>query len=127
MPGFERILDPISRDYVSDGRGGNEKTRSARTRVFHRLQAQYARWWGDVEHGSRLYEFQRANDSADTVRALKAAVEAALQPLVEAQFIADLVVEIQRDQVGREFVYTTMRDVQTGEEIDATDLVRFKG
>ncbi len=125
MPGRDRILDPISRDYVADGKGGYQKTTTLRTAIHHQLLDELGNWVGDPEAGSTLHEFGRAkNSEAQALRAAEA-VRVALQRFVDQGLAKDLDVTVERSVEGRWVIRSSITDIQHNETIDLSDLLSF--
>jgi phage gp46-like protein len=123
MAGRDRKLDPGTGDYVADGRGGYETTTTAETALYHQIQGELGRWWGDAAAGSRLYELDRAKSHARITRtALEDRLREALAPLFEAGRITEVSVQASRDRDRASFE-VTCRDGQRGELLDLTDLL----
>ena len=49
MPGLDRKINPLTRDYIDDGAGSTETTRNASTAIWHQFNTVKDRWWGDAE------------------------------------------------------------------------------
>ena len=114
MSGYDRRFDPVTRDYVEDGRGGFELTRTAETACYHQLLGDLNAWAGDAGAGSRLHLIPRKAGERTAIAA-KDAVEAALRVLVEAGAITGVEVTVTRDQFGRLSLSGSAQDVQSGE------------
>ena len=93
MAGVDRILDPLTRDYVLVAADGSwSTTRSARTSVYHSILAYRGRWVDDAEFGSRLNELSRAKNTIRMRAVIADMITEALQMLIEAG-------RISRDQL----------------------------
>ncbi|MFH0901901.1 MAG: phage GP46 family protein [Pseudomonadota bacterium] len=125
MPGCNRRLDPLTRDYVSDGFGGYEKTRTLEVPCYHQLSTHREKWWGDAEAGCDLWKLQREGNSDVNARRAVEMVKLALKPFVDAGLAADLEVTSEHDQLGRMVVRSSMTDVQSGQTLDLSPLVAF--
>lgn len=115
MAGKDRILDPETGDYVSDGKGGLQTTTDLRTAVWHQVAGKRTKWVGDPDAGSDLYTFERVGNSEDTAIAAKDAMARCLQPFIESGRGADLVVDTDRAPLGRLTVVASMKDVSHGQ------------
>lgn len=119
----ERIIDPGTRDFVSDGDGGYTYTTDARTAVYLAIQGERGRWWGDAQAGSRLWELDQAKSLArSTDEEISDIVLEALQYLVDANRISDIEIITERDG-QRGLFEVTMRDTSNGTQIRLTELL----
>jgi phage gp46-like protein len=125
MPGLDRLLDPVTRDYVPDGRGSTQKTATAQTKLHHALLGDAEKWSLDADSGSTLWQFKRSNASEEVLGQVRAAQEAALRPLMRDQIIDQLEVEGVRDTTHRFLIESEARDVQTGEQLNLSPLMPF--
>lgn len=108
-------------DYIDDGAGAFELTRSAQPSLRHQVLDQLGAWAGDPEAGRELVPLNQrfnteaeANNEADTVRT-------ALRPLILEGVIRDLQITTDRDQFGRWQISVSCEDAQSGERL-ALDL-----
>ena len=124
MP-YERIIDPVTHDYVPNGKGGYLKTRTASTAVYHQILDELDRWWGDSEAGSKLYLLARENAGEANLRKAAEYMKAALDPFVKAGRIAELEINVKRDARNRFVLEGGYRDVQSGEQIDLGSVLPF--
>lgn len=116
-------IDPITRDFVRDGRGGWEHTETADTAVLHQLEIHYGTWWGDDAIGSRLHD--RALFASDPGPGVAAETTRALGLLVDEQLIGDVQVTAKEVKAGRVDGRTSYRLVETGQLVQlALPLVR---
>jgi len=126
MAGVDRIIDPLTRDYVLVSATGDwETTRSARTSVYHAILAHRGKWAADSNFGSRLYELARAKNTFRMRAVIADMITEALQPLINDGSVSEPVVIVERE-VGRIVVEATVTDLQTDEEIDLTSLLPFQ-
>jgi phage gp46-like protein len=124
--GKTRVLDPITRDYVLDeDRGAVQVVRDARTAIYHQIQTKLGQWWGDPDAGSRMFELERAKSLLRTPIVIQDIFSEALQPLVDDGRITDPEFETER-RIDRITTSVTTTDVQTGEELELTDLLPFQ-
>lgn len=126
MAGTDRVIDPVTRDYVEDGAGGWEETRNASTAVYFQVQIEKGNWAGRPGAGSRFHQLARAKSSQRTVAVLSDMAREAMQPLVDAGLISEPTIVVERD-VNRIASETTVVDQQTGEELDLGSLLPFTG
>lgn len=110
----DRELDPITHDYVADGKGGRRTVTTAATQVQHQVLGEIDRWWGDPEAGSRVHEFERSGAGAADEQAIGDAIRGALERLERAGRIRNLVVTTTRSG-SRIDARAEMVDVSTGE------------
>lgn len=110
-------IDPVTRDFVADGAGGWETSDDSRGAVLCQLETRYQAWAGDPTAGSRIAEMMESGDPLEE-RALLDEVRRALQVLVDAGVISELVVNGDRDEAGRLAVLIYYRDSTTGSPVD---------
>ena len=122
MAGFNRRIDPRSRDYVSDGKGGTLKDRDARTPLYLAIKIQKGLWPLGPEDGSTFHELRRTVSDLTTVRVVVDKTINAVQPLVDAGRVEPPVIRTERilDRINEEVCIV---DIQTGEELELTDLL----
>jgi phage gp46-like protein len=118
MPGFDRKIDPISGDYVDAPGGEYAETASIQPQIYHQLNTQRARWWGDFEAGCDLYLVKQRGLSQGTVVFAKDTTKTALQGFVEAGQARDLSVEAVGSELGRLSVEIAITDTSTGERLE---------
>lgn len=126
MAGFDRILDPISKDYLVDTSNNSwQKTRTARTAIHHAILGYRGKWCGDSEYGSRLYELLQGKSTLRTPKVLEDIITEALQRLIDAGRISapEIITERTLDRTAIEVVVT---DLHSGEELDITNLLPFR-
>jgi hypothetical protein len=117
MGGLSRTIDPVTRDYVDDGLGGDVETRTLATDAGIALRMHLGGWWGQPDNGSLIYASEQAVASPDEVRNVVDAVKRALQRFVDDKRASDLAVSSSVDQYGRAAITASMRDLQTGSEL----------
>ena len=123
MPGRDMTIDPLTRDYVSDGAGGYKRTTGAETSVYRQLMDDLGKWVGHSETGSRLFELARAKSlEGRAVRDVQNIIERALQPLVASGRIGPPEFHGERD-VTRVLTSTTIRDLTLGQSIVLADIL----
>lgn len=123
MSGYDRVIDPVTKDYVSDGKGGYTKTSTCQTAAYHQVQDHFAEWAGDHTAGCRAHAIKRKANGATMLR-LKDAFHDALQVLVDNGRARDLIVKLDVDQYGRRVVSTQLTDAQAG-PLDISNLLPF--
>lgn len=114
---FDRKFDPITQDFVRDGKGGFVRTETAETSMFNMMVAKRGKWWGDPELGTLedgLRELQ-GNPVPDSEQAFKRG----LGRLEQMGRITDITVKATEDAPGRIFVQTDCRDTSTGLPVTA--------
>lgn len=123
MPGRDRVIDPLTGDYVSDGRGGYKTTNNLSTAIWHQLQGKKGKWVGDPDKGSLIFTLEREPNSQGAALLAGDFTRAALQIFVDAGQARDLQVVTQRDaQKNRISLASSIVDTSHG-EIDITDLI----
>jgi hypothetical protein len=123
MPGLDRRIDPITGDYVHDGDGATETTRSALPQVYHQLRLGKRTWFGDPDAGIDRARYERRANSRRTELAYDDALKEALAPLVAEGSISRPQTRHQRESGGRLVHEATATDLQTGDQLDLTRLV----
>ena len=122
MPGYDRRIDPITRDYVDDGAGGCEETQSLETAVVHQILTEYGGDPGDGYAGSKVHLLARGLNGVPARAGARNAVAVALQPLVSAGLARDLRINIE--QAGtRLLVETSITDANAGADVEDLGVV----
>ncbi len=122
MAGFDRVIDPISRDYVSDSSGGRQKTRDASTAIYHQIITKLGKWVGDPTAGSRFFTLGRAKNPISTPQTIRDISIEALTPLVEDERITEPEFEQERT-LDRVLTAINVRDIQSGETLELLNLL----
>ena len=122
MAGFDRVIDPVSRDYVSDGKGGRKKTRDASTAIYHQFITQLGRWIGGPDKGSDFFKLDRAKNPLSKPMEIQDIAVAALAPLVEEERITEAVFEQDRS-IDRVLTKINVTDIQSGEKLELLNLL----
>lgn len=122
MAGYDRRIDPITRDYVDDGAGTFETTRTAETAIYHQVRTPLGSWWGDPEAGSRLHELEQAKNPVTSPIVIDDMLSGALARLVDEGRISEPEILVERD-VDEVVAAVTVRDLWSGETLDLTNLV----
>lgn len=115
MP-FDRKFDPVTQDFVRDGRGGYERTATAETSVLNQLLAHRGECWHDPELGSDLHDLEALQ--ADPAALAGASARTALERLERLGRITAIEVEASEPAVGRVRVDTKCRDTSTSQVVD---------
>jgi phage gp46-like protein len=110
---FDRKFDPLTGDFVSDGKGGYERTQTAETSVMNQLLARAGECWQDPELGSELHDLAAIQHNPGPLAAQKARVS--LERLERLGRIADIVIVGSEPAVGRVRLDTTFRDTSTNQ------------
>jgi phage gp46-like protein len=123
MP-FDRRFDPVTEDFVSDGRGGYERTTTAETSIYNQLKAHRGECWQDDELGSRLHDL----DAMQADPALLAAEDAriSLERLEADGRITAIEVSGSEPRPGVVRVDTKCRDTSTTQLV-ATHVTAKRG
>lgn len=121
MPGFDRSIDPATGDYVDDGVGGTEWTRTAAPALFHQIRTPLGSWWADGEAGSRFFELDRSPSSLRTVPVVVDIVRELSAPLVDDGRISEPVTTAER-VLDRVLFESVASDLATNEELDLAAL-----
>lgn len=119
MPGEDRVIDPMTRDYVDDGQGSWEKTTTVATALYLQLTSELNAWAGDPEAGSELHLIAK-DGKGDRVGLKKAEdfVRRAFRSFLDEGRIADLKVSVDTNQLGRLVLVMSCRDVQQGTGVE---------
>jgi hypothetical protein len=120
--GRDRIIDPVTGDYVSNGKGSWATTTSAMTKCYHVLKTARNTWVGRPARGADFRELERKDTDAELAR-FETMVAKALQPLVDDGVIANLKTERGRDQAGRPVVNWIATDVQSGAPLAGAEVL----
>lgn len=123
MSGYDRRIDPVTRDYVDDDAGGFETASAAESACYHQILGELNAWAGDPEAGSLLHTVERKQNER-TALAAKDAVESCLRPLIDGGLISDVVVRLDYDQRGQRVIRSYALDAE-GAQIDLGDVVPF--
>lgn len=118
MPGLDRKIDPLTRDYVDAGHGEYVETQSIQPALYHQFRTERGRWWGDPDAGSDLYLVARRNLDTGAVVFGKNALRAAAQPFVDDGQARDLVIDGAGDERGRLVLFVSLTDTTTGEALE---------
>lgn len=124
MAGYDRRINPITKDYVDNGRGGFETTRTLETAVYHQLQGHLNKWVGDPAAGCAAFGVVRKG-ARSVLHQLQDVYTAALLPFVKSGRGADLVVAIDRTQTGALAIRSSMRDIQGRGTLNIDPLLPF--
>jgi hypothetical protein len=115
MP-FDRKFDPVTQDFVSDGRGGYERTQTAETSVMNQLTAIRGAWWGDAELGT--FEDGLRELQANPPQLAEQALRRGLGRLEALGRITAVEVRATEPVAGRVRADTKFRDTSTGQKVD---------
>ena len=125
MAGRDRVINPITRDYVRDEATGTSKTtRNASTSIYHQAATRLGQWWGDPKAGSLLYQLERAKSLLRTPVIIRDIFSQFLQPLIDKGAITPPSFESLR-RVDRIDTEATVLDLQSGEELKLSDLLPY--
>lgn len=126
MAGRSRVIDPLTRDYVVDGKGGRKTTRTVQTSLYHAFQGRRGRWPGDDNHGSDIWRLVRERLTADSPARAENAMRVAAQPFLDEGLLRSFEARAEREPItGRLLIETAAVDAQTG-PIDISDIVPFE-
>lgn len=122
MAGLDRLIDSATGDYLDDGAGGTKTTRSAITKLHHQLKTPLGSWFGDPLAGSRLHELERSKNSVRSPRVIEDMVRECCLPLQEESAIGEVTFRAERGIDAVEWE-ANAKDLQTGEDLDLSDLL----
>jgi phage gp46-like protein len=124
MPGRDRVIDPLSKDYKADANGLREMTRTARTAIYHQLLGKKGQWMGDPDAGSEFHLLSRAKNPTTSPRVIRDIMTRALQGLIDEGRITVPTYEQERT-IDRVTTSLVTIDQQSGETLDLVDLLPF--
>lgn len=110
-------FDPVTRDLILDGKGSFVFTDTAETMVMHQVWCHFGEWWGDPNLGSKLWDLRNFQQSP----ALQIADEwnRTLNVIVARSRISNVAISVDNPTPGRVVGQASMRDVGTGQTINA--------
>lgn len=118
MPSLDFKIDPTTGDLVDSSDGWFVEVDSSETAVYMQLFHRFNEWWGDPDAGSRLHLAHEQGDGITGQAFLVTELERALQPLIDAGYIADVTTKATRTQVGRVVVELGYRDMKSGQAVE---------
>jgi Mu-like prophage protein gp46 len=127
MPGRSRKIDPVTRDYVANGKGGRTTTTTIETSIYHAFTGRRGTWPGDADHGSDVWRLAKDRLTDDIASKAENALAVAAQPFLDEGLARSFDVRAERDPAnGRLLIETIIVDAQAG-PIDVSDLTPFRG
>ena len=114
MP-LDRKFDPVTQDFIRDGRGGFEKTATAETSVMNQLLAHRGECWHDPELGSDLHDLEALQPDPAVLAEQEA--RRALERLERSGRIANVEAVGTEPAPGRVDVQTKFRDTSTSQVV----------
>lgn len=124
MAGRNRRIDPLTKDYVADGSGSYTYDDDPRTVIYGQVMTRKGQWWGNPEAGSRLWELARAKShSVRAPQTVRDVWSELLRPLVERGRIEEGPEVSATRTIDRIDLTVTVRDPQTGDPVELTDLL----
>lgn len=114
MPGLDRVLSPLTGDYVSAPGGEFAETLTISTALFHQMKTERNRWSLDPAAGSDLHLAKHYGAGVGGKVFTENAIREAAKPLVDEGLAADVEVEIAADARGRIVAVASITDVQHG-------------
>ena len=121
MAGLDRVIDPITKDYVETATGNFEYTSTAQTAIYHQLNTWLGEWIGDPDAGLDRSAIPRKNNQASLDR-YRDAILQALRLLEVAGRVTNSQVSVTRNpsNINRADVDAVTTDIQNGNQIDVT-------
>lgn len=126
ISGLDRLIDPVTRDYVRTANGEWVETQDSRTIMLISLSVELGASPFDPEHGTSVAAAVRSG-SLTSPEFLQAETVRVGADVAAEGVLSDLVVTVRdrdgnelRDQSGRLIVKTQWRDLGSGSPIDAT-------
>jgi hypothetical protein len=105
--------DPITGDYIKDGKGGFVKTFTAENLVRNQTKAHFAACWHDPDLGSRLYDLEPFKTSPGPL--VEAELRRTLARVEATGRIANVTARAQQTRAGRVDAVTSFVDTSTGQ------------
>lgn len=93
MAGRDRIIDPVTKDYVKNSAGGYKTTRTIGTKAYHQLMGHRGQDWSDEDAGSDLHEAKHHGAGAEGVAFVEDAIKVGLSRLIREGLAHSLKVE----------------------------------
>lgn len=121
MPGLDHALDPITGDWMPDGKGGFLTTEGNESAVHHALSDKRG-WPGDEKAGSKVRDLAKMTAPQAAAEAPNL-IRGALQPLIDDGLLRDVIITVERDR-SRVFIRTEIIDA-AGARVDVTHLTPF--
>lgn len=117
MP-FDRLLDPVTHDYIDDGAGGTETTTTVATSMMSQFFITLNAWCLRGEAGNDLAKLLAQGDIGEQViQEAREILLLAMKPMLDAGQLADPILEIEKDTEGRLVIVNSVLDVQSGTRI----------
>lgn len=114
MAGLDLKIDPVTKDYVDNGRGGFVYTQSIETQVYHQVNCRRDEWVADPELGNLAHTIPKKSNLGTMQRFRETYLEA-LSYFVQEGLADELVIEIDRNQKHQFAMRGSLRDVQFGD------------
>ena len=111
----ELAIDPVTKDFISDGRGSLALSAGAETAVLHALEIRLGDDWYLPGDGSKLNDTQAFSGATNDMFA--AEIHRALAVLVLRGRISDVEVVVTSPKPGRRDVTIYYTDAQSGRAI----------
>lgn len=124
MAGLDRAINPLTGDYIDDGKGGWKYTALADTKCYHQLKTARNTWPGDPDAGADFNLLTRKETDEEIARAADM-VRDALKPLINLNYVSDLILETGRDEAGRPAIQSSVTDTQSGAPVELDALVPY--
>lgn len=118
MGALDFKIDAVSEDFVESDDGWFADDQTASTAIRYQLTHDWNAWFADWDKGSRRREAFQLGDGPVGQQFLQTDDERALGMLVNAGYIADVVVSIVRPQPGRLYENIVCRDLRTGQPLE---------
>lgn len=112
----ELKIDPVTLDFLRDGRGGLVYADGAETAVLHQLSIEFGGDWLLPTDGSRLHELSLFG-GANSPEAIDAEIRRCLDVLVRRGRISEPQVVARQVRTGRVDAEVRYRDTRTGRPI----------
>lgn len=121
----DRLIDPVTKDYIKNSTGGYETTETVGTQVYHQLVGKLNLWWGDSEAGSKLHLIKDVGAGAAGIAFAEDATRTALEKFKKQGLIRDIRVEVEA--IGNKiFINASVIDIQ-GASVSVDGVTPFTG
>jgi phage gp46-like protein len=114
MAGLDLKRDPITKDYVDNGRGGLVYTQSIETQVYNQIHCRKNEWVADPELGNTAHLIPKKS-SLQTMQRYRESYLEALQYFITEGLAEDLVLTVDRNQKDQLSIRGSLRDAQFGD------------
>lgn len=125
MAGKDRLINPLTGDYIKAVNGGYATTTTIGTQLYHQLAGKRNLWWGDPDAGSDLHLAKHHGTGAEGVAFNEDAIKTACARFIANGQARDLRVEVTGDgnRINND---VSIVDIQ-GAEVAVQGVTPFEG